>query len=198
MALAGMVWLLSACGMFQIRDAVAPSSVGTIPERTPTSPENVLFNFASAVSHGTNGLVLYDRSLADDFRLQLDEVDQAEMSLLELNKAQDLDAHRRFITDAPDSIAFEFGEAPKDERETTALFEDIPYEMSFLSLEEGAWVEVESLFVAGTIKLTLVKGQDATWSIQEWIDQRVENATSFGRVHAEHALQAPRPATVLD
>jgi hypothetical protein len=201
LALGVFAWLLSACGMFQIRDAVAPSTGGGIPEEAPISPENVLFNFSSAVSHKLNGLVLYERCLADSFVLVLDQVDFLELPGLgspELNKTVDVAAHQRVVTDFPDSISFGFGTAPKEEGSTTAFFQDIPYEMSFLSRVDGDWVPIDSLRVAGTIKLTLVKGEDATWSIRSWIDQRVEGATSFGRLHADKALAAPRPGNVLD
>jgi hypothetical protein len=201
MALVGMAWLLSACGMFQIRDAVAPLAGGGIPEKAPISPDSVLFNFSSAVSHKLDGLALYERNLTDDFVLVLDQVDYLELGSVapELNKTQDVDAHRRVVTATTDSIFFEFTSAPEPERsDTTAFYQDIPYEMNFLRLEEDAWVEIDSLRVQGTIKLTLVTGEDATWSIRSWIDQRVEGSTSFGRLHAEQVLTAPRPGTVVD
>jgi len=196
-ALAGVAWLLSACGMFQIRDAVAPS-VGGIPERQALNPEDLLFNFESAVSHKGAGLPLYERCLSDDFILVLDQLDADEIGLgiNELPKDSDVAAQgifvtsdNKYLTASSDSIEFKFtSKAPEGGTGSdSTYYQDIPYELTVRRLEGGNWVKLDSLRVAGKIRLSMSRGSDTIWRFRRWIDQRVEEATSLGRVHGELA-----------
>jgi hypothetical protein len=189
----------TGCGLFSIRDPVAPVDPGPeIPRRTPTEPEDVLFNFEEAVKHKVDGLSQYAEALHDDFHLVLDIIDVQELGIEgvdSLSKQRDLDAQRIWSQDTcavpadcdADSFYFAFdNQQPSTETDTTAFYLDIPYELQFIVQQNNS----VSATLAGKAELTMVKDEQTTlWSLRRWVDKREEPNTSFGRWHGERAPQ---------
>lgn len=182
----------NGCGMFDLRDPVAPPDLGPgIPSLPPNDPANVLFNFAEAVKANRDGFVQYGETLQEAFELRLDALDVIEGSdeRVYLCKAADTDAQRRRAEEleglmaSSDSVSYEFGfDTPTDESDTTAYYLDIPYELQLIR-SEG-----DSLIARGKAEIYMLKNEQLEWEISIWIDKRQDPATSFGRWHADKAV----------
>lgn len=183
----------SGCGMFDLREPVAPLEPGSgIPGLPWDSPENVLFNFAEAVKANRDGLVQYGDALADEFELHLDAIDVLELGADGrefLCKAADTEAQStragelEALMAGTDSLSFVFGDVLPERTDTTAFYLDIPYELQLIR-PEG-----DSLIVEGKAELFMLENrQTLEWAITRWIDKREDPATSFGRWHGERAV----------
>jgi len=155
----------------------------------PTSPENVLFNFAEAVKANRIGLVYYAGTLAEEFELQLDAIDALAIGRTTLCKAADIDAQRTradeldFLMTDSDTLSFVFGPVSPELTDTTAFYMDIPYELQVVRSES------DTSIVSGIAEILLVENEvSLRWKITSWIDKRVDPFLSFGRWHGDRAV----------
>jgi hypothetical protein len=189
--------LIAGCGLFTIRDVVAPDETGDgIPRKQAIDPDSVLCNLEVAIRYKIGGLGLYEDSLAESFFLVLDIVDVQELGVAgldSLSKSEDAAAQRLVSTDSPDSFYFAFGEVTPERTDTTAFYLDIPYELQMID-DEGVTVET----IKGKADVTVAEDNVGTWAVTRWVDQREDPFLSFGRWHGERAIQtAPKPPGVL-
>jgi len=182
----------TGCGMFDLREPVAPPVPGPgIPSLPPESSDNVLFNFAEAVKANRDGLVQYGDALAEGFVLTLDAIDAISSRREFLCKPADTDAQRtragelEALMAVDDSLSFEFGTVTVERTDTTAIYLDIPYKLQLIRTEG------DSLIAEGTADLYLLENRtNLVWEITAWTDKRKDPATSFGRWHADRATVA--------
>jgi hypothetical protein len=72
---AALLAVTAGCGLFKVRDPMAPIDEGKIPHHTATDPESVLFNFSTGFSYKTIGESAIRTALSDDFHFVLDPSD---------------------------------------------------------------------------------------------------------------------------
>lgn len=177
------------CGMFDIRDAVAPTTTGGCPRLNPSSSDSVLANFEQAIQCRLDGTSLYAEMLAESFQLVLDELDVQELlgDWDSLNKAEDVSAQEILAGDnaVADSFFFSFGNVQPERKDTTDFYLDIPYELLLIRQEGGVTVQDT---VKGKAELTVKVVGSGSWAISRWVDERQDPFTSFGRWHAERAI----------
>lgn len=189
--LGGVIWNLTGCGLFDIRDPVEPEKNARVPPRAePLDPDSVLFNFTWAVRYDIDGLQLYEESLRDAFHLVLDPFDVQELGLDvdSLTRNQDVTAQRRWSQELPDSFAFSFSsQIVERTTDSTAQYLDIPYELQLIRQEGDSLITTET--IRGTADLFLLRDRTTTeWALRRWVDQRQDPFKSFGRWHGERAL----------
>lgn len=175
------------CGLFSIRAPVEPPAGGGIPRRAFIDPDSVLYNLEVAIDYRVDGLGLYDEALNERFSLVLDPLDAAELGtgVDSLDKATDVGAQRLVSQDTSlaDSVYFAFGDVQADRKDTTAFYLDMPYQM-YLYGPQG-----DTTQVCGKADLTVVENTAGAWSLTRWVDKRQGCDLSFGRLHAEKAIQ---------
>ena len=186
------------CGMFSIRDPVAPDGgAGCPPPLAAIDAPNVLANFGLAVGCKVDGIGQYENALAEDFFLVLDLIDVQELGTVDsLSRSQDVNAQQLLSTDSPDSFYFAFGEQdPERTTDTTAFYLDIPYELQIIDQQRDSLITT----ISGKAEISLAEDPEtADWSITRWVDKREELNKSFGRWHGERAIQqAPGRLDVL-
>lgn len=199
--LSGFLWLAAlglygflglygyGCGSFSIRDPVQPAGGGLSCKRlNPSNEDSVLANFAQSIECKLDGTSLYSESLADSFWLIVDPLDVADMvePRDSLSKSQDVAAQERRVSDAAaaDTFSFSFGSMkPTETTDKTAFYLDMPYEL-FLIRQDSTQTDT----IKGKADITVQEITTGTWALIRWVDKRQDPYTSFGRWHAEVAL----------
>jgi hypothetical protein len=189
LALAGPV----GCGFFSIRDPVRPPGTSTgCPQHAPSSPDSVLFNFASAIGCKGNGTSFYEQALGPDFVLVLDQQDVISLQLPDsLTRNQDLQAHEIIVTAEPDSFHFAFTTVPAQpgtdgQGNSYVLYEKMPYSLQFIAVT-GDTTVVDTTY-SGEVDLTVTEETAANWVFSRWIDHRDGSGNpTLGSLHAGKA-----------
>ena len=183
------VMVLAGCGLFEIRQPVAPPGEGTgPPHRIPDAPDDVLFNFSEAVKFKLDGLSQYEEALAEDFQLILDTIDAQDLGtgVDSLDRTTDVSAQRIRSSESPaDSFHFAFGSEPVVDEGDIARYFDIQYTLQIIDQQADSLIST----VEGLAVLTLRQDLQTTlWSLTRWEDKRVGESVSFGKWHGEKAV----------
>lgn len=188
---------LGACGMFDIREPVAPPGGGTneCAGKLANAPEIVLENFAVAMRCGRDGIGLYEQTLGDHFALELDPLDAGDLGGRDtLSRAEELQAQQTIVNDVADSLYFEFTLVTPERGDVSAFYQDMPYRLEVISREEST-PEVVATY-SGTVDLTVVEAGAGRWVMERWKDQGDQsgNAT-LGAFHGKYAIEQPGAAS---
>jgi len=190
LVLAGLV----GCGFFSIRSPVRPPGGGTTcPQRTPSSPDSVLFNFGAAIGCKGDGTSFYEQVLGPDFVLVLDEQDVIALQLPDsLSRNQDLQAHEIIVSAEPDSFHFAFTtvtaqRGTDSQGNSYAFYERMPYALQFIAVS-GDTVKVDTTY-SGKVDLTVTEETAANWVFSRWKDYRDDTGTNptLGSLYASKA-----------
>jgi hypothetical protein len=188
--------VLSACGLFDIRDPVEPEGgPGICAGQVPAGSDAVVIqNFTLAMKCGVDGLGLYDDTLGDKFALELDPLDAADFQGRDtLSRAEDYQAHDTIVNNVADSLYFAFELVQPIRGDTDALYEDMPYMLEVVDQQEDTSIVVQTY--SGTVDLTVVEAGAGEWVMQRWKDQGDQTGNpTLGAFHATYALEQPGSA----
>lgn len=163
------------CGLFEIRNPVPPNTDILCVEVLPTNPEDVLVNFAAAMSCKLDGVSQFQDTWDQEevgAWLVLDPLDAAALGQIGIENPDSLTFERIFTGhfalmqefDVTDSVSFEFGDAAFEEiTDQTAFYQDIPYFMTVLDDTLGVTQRIEAVT---NIALRLKSNQE--WVITRW------------------------------
>jgi hypothetical protein len=165
--------LILSCSLFDPRDPEDPSGTGVVWQ-TPTSPDIVMENMASALNGQS---VLYLDCLDDDFVFYADTNDiddHPELEFSDWTKIVENQTVGSIYSAVPDtSLQASFTPvvsnpdppAPEDSviiyREYTILIPEAQHEVAF-----------------GIAEIHMVESEDGIWSIRSWYDYRFNSSTS--------------------
>lgn len=181
---------LTACGLFDIRDPVAPDTdQDPCAGQLASSDALVLENFALAMRCGKDGLGLYDQTLGDHFALELDPLDAGDFGGRDtLSRAEDYQAQQTIVNNVADSLYFAFTLVEPIREDTKSIYEDMPYLLEVIS-QQGATPEVVGTY-SGTVDLTVVEAGAGDWVMLRWKDQGGQSGNpTLGAFHATYALE---------
>ncbi len=189
---------LSACGLFDIRDPVAPTGENLCLKPPANSDDNVLVNFTLAMNCGKGGLSLMDQTLGPDFVFELDPLDAADFNGRDsLTRAEDYQAHQTIVNNVADSLYFEFTPVQPIREGTSSLYEDMPYLLELL-IQQADTLEVAGTY-SGTVDLTVVESGAGEWVMRRWKDQGDESLNNtLGALYATYAIEQSRSAGTRD
>jgi len=165
--------LVLSCSLFDPRDPQDPSGTGVVWQ-TPTSPDIVIENMASALNGKS---VLYLDCLDDSFMFYADTSDIDDYPTLEFSdwtkSVENLTVGGIYTAVPEDSLQASFTPvssspdppAPEDSvtiyREYTILIPEAQYEVAF-----------------GIAEIHMVESEDGLWSIGSWHDNRYSSSTT--------------------
>ncbi|NNF08315.1 MAG: hypothetical protein HKN21_16250 [Candidatus Eisenbacteria bacterium] len=198
LVLIGLVLGLSlvSCGFFDTRTPVTPPEPSDCLEsRSASQFANILFNFEASVRCDLEGLTQLEETLSDDFRMTFDVVDSSEINVGSVGKDDFVEAYRLEATSLgeSDSLFFQFGEVPPEDTGDQVFYDDIPYELFFLTVVSPDSAEVIEVF-SGLADLTLKTNDFGDFELVTWVDFNDESPNlSFGRLIAENAQGVFRP-----
>ncbi len=167
------VLLVLSCSLFDPRDPADPSGTGVVWQ-TPTSPDIVMENMASALNGKS---VLYLDCLDEDFVFYADTNDIDDYPTLDFSSwtwsVENLTLGGIYTAVPDDSLQANFSPvgsnpdppAPEDSviiyREYTFLLPEAEYEVAF-----------------GIAEIHMVESEDGLWSIRSWHDNRFSSSTT--------------------
>jgi len=186
------VWMMVLIGVlrcecpFSTRTPVEPEKPRPYSLQSPTSPENVLSNFKIVYEYALSAVDYMD-CLSEDFHFSPDPFDSLQYEEI-FSNPWGLEREEQFTANLFDRVVsdpnpkvltrWEFIVDVQEEHE--AYFE-YDYELGFNDEQDGAWKSAE-----GKAHLTLRKGEDGSWALSRWLDEKTNpEVSSWGALRTQ-------------